>query len=265
MNVYWHEWRAYRKSTIIWTITLVAFLALFLSIYPSFYHDAADMQKLLQGYPEPVKKALGLSGMDFASLVSFYSYIFVYILLCGAIQAMNLGTSILSKEVREKTADFLLTKPVTRSSIMTAKLLAAVTSILITNVLYVLCATILASFVKLEEFNMTVFLMISATLLFVQLVFLALGVFVSVVVPKIKSVISVSLGTVFTFFFISMFSSVIGDRDMRYITPFQYFNTTYISQHSSYETSYVLVALGFIVVAICASYIIYSKKDIHSV
>ena len=72
------------------------------------------LKKYLKDYPEPVRKALGLSVDSISSILGFYSYIFLYITLCGAIQAMNLGTSIISKEVSEKTADFLLTKPVTR-------------------------------------------------------------------------------------------------------------------------------------------------------
>lgn len=38
-----------------------------------------------------------------------------------------LGSGIISKEERDKTAEFLLVKPVSRAHIMTAKLLAALT------------------------------------------------------------------------------------------------------------------------------------------
>ncbi|MFZ3373601.1 MAG: ABC transporter permease subunit, partial [Desulfitobacteriaceae bacterium] len=117
--------------------------------------------------------------------------------MCGSIQAMNLGISILSKEVREKTADFLLTKPVSRCKIITAKLLSTLTSLVITDVIYLIITLIMLSLIQSGAYNLKIFLMISVTLFFVQLLFLSLGVIVSVVVPKIRSVLPISLGTVF--------------------------------------------------------------------
>lgn len=265
MNMFLHELKAYRKSTIIWTCSLVVLVVFFLSIYPAFSREAATFKKLLEGFPEPVRKAFGLSVDSMSSILGFYSYLFLYITLCGAIQAMNLGTSIVSKEVREKTADFLLSKPVTRANIMTSKLLAALTSILITNIVYLAVASTMATIVKTEDYNYKIFFMLSLTLLFVQLMFLALGVIVSVVVPKIKSVLPISLGTVFGFFIIGMLASTTGEGAMRYLTPFKYFDTNYIIKNSNYEAVFIVIEIIFIIAAITASYFIYSKKDIHAV
>jgi ABC-2 type transport system permease protein len=265
MNMFIHEMKAYRKSTIIWTCSLVAVIMLFLSIYPSFAKEADAFKELMEGFPEPVRKAFGLSVDSMSSLVGFYSYTFLYITLCGAIQAMNLGTSIISKEVREKTADFLLTKPVTRSQIITAKLLAALTSLVITNVAYLTVASFMASIVKIQDYSYKTFFMVSFTLFFIQLFFLALGVIVSVLARKIKSVLPISLGTVFGFFIVGMLGSAIGDEAVRYITPFKYFDTNYIIKNSSYEVTFIIIEVVFIIIAITASYFVYCKKDIHAV
>ena len=265
MNIYLHELKAYRKSTIIWSCSLVLLIILFLSMFPSFSKDATDVKKLLEGYPEAFRKAIGLSLDTLFTLLGFYSYLFVYVGLCGSIQAMNLGTSIISKEVREKTADFLLTKPVTRKTIMTAKLLAILTSLVITNVVYLISAIIMANVVKTEAFSLKIFIMISITLFFVQLMFMALGVIISVVFPKIKSVLPISLGTVFGFFMLGMLSTTTSTDIWRFLIPFKYYDTAYIIKNSNYETSFIIVEIVFIVVTIFASYLIYDKKDIHAV
>lgn len=135
-----HEIKAYRKSTFVWTLSLIAIVVLFMSMFPAISRDIIEFQKLLEGFPEPVRKALGLEVENFGTILGFYSYMFVYITLCGAIQAMHIGTSIVSKEVRDKTADFLLTKPVSRTKILTAKLLAALTTIVMTNIVFFLSA-----------------------------------------------------------------------------------------------------------------------------
>ncbi|KUO74104.1 MAG: ABC transporter permease [Desulfosporosinus sp. BRH_c37] len=265
MNMFLHELKAYRKSTITWTLALVGLVILFLSMFPSISKEAEEFKKVIEGFPEALRIALGLSVENIGSILGFYSYIFLYISLVGAIQAMNLGTSIVSKEIRDKTADFLLTKPVTRIKIMTSKLLAALTSLVITNVFYLGAASMMASLVETKEYSTRIFLLLSLTLFFLQLIFLALGIIVSVVVSKLKSVLPISLGTVFAFFIVGALASTTGDDALRYLSPFKYFNSTYIVQNSSYESSFMIVAIGFIVIAVTASYLIYSKRDIHAV
>ncbi|MDR7002537.1 ABC transporter permease subunit [Neobacillus niacini] len=265
MNIFLHELKAYRKSTMIWTVSLAALIVFFLSMFPGLTQDADQFKKLLENYPEAVRKALGVSLDSITSLLGFYSYGFTYVILCGSIQAMNLGTSILSKEVREKTADFLLTKPVTRKQIVTAKLLAVIISLVITNVIYMAIAVITASVVSEKSFDMNTFLLISLTAFLVEMMFVALGILISAAASKIKSVLPISIGTVFGFYILNMLGSVIGEKAICYLTPFKYYETSYIIKHSSYQVSFVFIEIVLIIAAIAASYVIYSKKDIHAV
>jgi ABC-2 type transport system permease protein len=233
-------------------------------MFPAFIKDVAVTKKLLASLPLALRSAVGIQLETFFSIFGFYSYLFLYVMLTGSVQAMNLGTSLISKEDRSKTAEFLLTKPVTRSQIVTSKLFAAFVLLVITNVVYLIAASTVAKAVSIEPFSMKIFLMISAVLFLVQLMFLSLGVLVSVIVPKIKSVISVSLPTVFGFFIISMIGSIIGDEAVRYITPFKFYEPNYIIKNGSYEMRFVVIEIVFIVVAIAASYAIYARKDIRA-
>ncbi|RSD25937.1 ABC transporter permease subunit [Mesobacillus subterraneus] len=265
MNMFLHELKAYRKSTLIWTVSLVAMVVLFLSMFPSFSKDAEEFKTLLEGFPAELRKAIGLSVDSIATLLGFFSYSFLYLKLAGAIQAMNLGTSILSKESREKTADFLLTKPVTRTQIVTSKLMAALVSLIFTNLVFIAATFVMASLVAGDEFNKEALFLIALSLFMIQLMFLALGILVSVIFPRIKSVISVSLGTVFGFFMLGMISSTTDDKALRYLTPFNYFDSAHITENLSYENSFLLTVVLFIIAAILASYYFYTKKDVHSV
>lgn len=262
MNIFFYELKAYRNSTAAWILSLLLMTILFFSFFPSVAKEADKFQLLMAGFPEGVRLALGLSVENIGEILGYYSYILLYILLVGAIQAMILGTSVISREIRHKTADFLLSKPILRTRIMTAKLLAAFSLLVITNIFYLIGSFIIASLVKTKEYSVTVFLLLSLTLFFIQLIFLALGVLVSVSVFKLKSVIPVSLGTVFTLFIIGALASATGDDALRYLSPFKYFNFFYIMQHSSYEASFLVIAFGIITVAITAGYILYCRRDI---
>lgn len=263
MNIFLHELRAYRKSATLWTCAMIGLVLLFLSMFPSFSREAAEFKLVLEGFPDAVKKALGLSLETITTLLGFYSYVFLYVALCGAIQAMNLGVSIVSKEARNKTADFLLTKPVTRTEVITAKLLAAVTALIITNIVFMAASVVIASMVASEGFSIKLFLMITLTLFFLQLIFLALGTMISVVAPKIKSVLSVSLGTVFAFFIIGMFAGVTDDDVLKYASPFKYFEPAEIVRNSSYDGEFLGIGIGIVIAATAASYVMFAKKDVH--
>ena len=264
MNLYLRELKAYRKSTIIWALSLSAIVVLFMSIYPSFTKDVAASKQALANLPVAVRNVLDLSLANFFTIFGFFGYLLNFALLAGAVQAMNLGTGIISKEDTGKTADFLLSKPVTRHAVVTAKLLAALSVVLITNLVFIAAALMSAELVSKTAFNVKTFVLLALTLFFVQLVFLALGMLFSVSLKRIKSVITVSLPTVFAFYIIGALGAIIGNDKVRYITPFKFFDTDYIINHNAYEVVYMIIGAVFIVAVLSASYLIYAKKDIRS-
>ena len=266
MNMYLHELKSLRKTTIIWLCAIIAIAALYLSLFPSIANDANNAFKnMLTIYPDYFKKMMGIVD-SVTSFFGFYSMVITFVVLCGAIQAMNMGVSILSKETRERTADFLLVKPVSRTAIVNAKLLAALTMLLATDLIYYAFVCILAPIVTtLDHSEIVKFLMINATLLFIQLIFFAIGIGVSVFFNKIKSVLPISLGIVFGFYFLGALIATGKDDGSRFFSPFKYFDNSYIIQHSSYEVPYLITGAAIVVVAIAATYFIYSKKDIHAV
>jgi ABC-2 type transport system permease protein len=266
MNIFLYELRSLRKSTIAWTISILALAAVYLSLYPSIMEDAEDFRELLGSYPESVRAILGINLDYITSMLGFYSFIFSFVLLCGAIQAMNLGVAILSKEARERTADFLLVKPVSRKTIVSAKLLAAAVALVFTNVVYVAGSLLLANIFKLEDFSVKLYVMVSLTMFFVQIMFVAIGLLVSVFFKKIKNVLPISLGLVFGFYFIGAFLVTDNTEKLkRIVSPFKYFDIYYIIDHASYEAFYMIVGAVIVVASIVAGYIIYNRKDIHAV
>lgn len=264
MNIFLYELKACRKSIILWACSMTALAVLYVFIFKSIGNDIEDFKMFLSNLPDVMQKAFNIYVESISTLVGFYSFIFSFIVLCGAIQAMNIGTAIISKEVREKTADFLMTKPISRNRILTFKLLAAFTALVITNTIY-LCLSITVIVALIQDYNLKLFLMITITLFFVQVMFLALGIIISVAAGKIKSVISISLSTVFGFYILGSLGSFIGEERVRYLSPFRYFDTAYIIENAAYEAHFVIIGVVFVLAAIAGSYLIYVKKDIHTV
>lgn len=264
MTIFKQELRANLKNTIMWICVLNGIMILFMSFYPTISSDIDNFMKLMENFPPEMKAVFGIATQNFASAIGFYSFVFVYISLFAAIQAMNLGIGIVSKESRERTADFLMTKPVSRIKILTSKILAVFTLLIITNVIYSTFSSLMVSGFSEQGFEVKKFILINASMFFTQLIFFSIGLIVSIALKKVRSVLSISLGLVFMFYAISSFAVTSKDDKLRFITPFQYFKTDYILTQSQYESMYAIIGIFIVVISIIISYILYKRKDIHA-
>ncbi len=264
MNIYRHELKSYGRVTLLWIAALCGFTALLMYFYPMLKADLDNFLKLIDNMPDIVKAAFGLYTATLGTPMGYYCFAFTYTSLFAMIQAANLGVGILSREEREKTADFLLTKPVSRTRILAAKLLAALTLLLATNLIYTgLTAAMLHSLDG--ELALRPLLLINTSLLITQWIFFCLGLAVSVMASKIRAVLPVSLGLVFVFYAISAFAVRSADDKLRYLTPFQYFKADYILRHSRYETSFAVTGLCIMLLCLAASFVLYRRRQIHAV
>ncbi len=264
MNVYLHELRMARGSLVGWIAALVLVMALFLSIFPAFHADVETSRKLLAGFPPQVRAMFGLSMETFFTFLGFYAYTFTYVGVAGAVQGMNMGLTMLSREVTSKTTDFLLTKPLTRTSIFVRKLLAVLTAITVTNIVLVASTLGLTIVFGAGNFSMKVFGLLSLAFLLVQLMFVSIGVLVSQLV-RIKSVIAISLGVVFGFFALGMIQSLAGDSILRLVSPFKFFDYMKIVADKTFEVQFVYMAIAVIIIPLVIAYVVYVRHDTRSV
>jgi ABC-2 type transport system permease protein len=263
MNVFLQELRTQRRSVLVWSLSLAAFGSLYLLLYGAIKNDIQVFEDVLQNFPPAAKAALGFVVGTLKSVTGFYAFAFTYVVLCGAVQAMNLGVGAIGREIGGSTADFLLTKPVARWSILAQKALAVLVALVVTNAVY-LAVTIPVAAAQQSDFDAGQFLALSATLFFVQLIFASLGLLYGIAAKKVKSVVAVSLPAVFAFFVVGMLGAIIGEDKIRYFTPFKYFDTAYILENATYETTFCLLAGAIVVAAVAAGFVVFSKKDVQA-
>lgn len=265
MNIYKHELKVNFITMVGWTVTLCGLVAMLMAFYPMLKNDLDTFLKMLDSFPPAIKAVMGIAVDSFKSPLGYYTFAFTYSLLFAAIQAMNLGIGIVSKEEREKTADFVLTKPASRVKILTAKLLTVLTVLIITNIFYTTVSWLIISGLAEDGISVDKFVLINASLVLSQIIFFSIGLVISVAAKKIKAVLPVSLGLVFGFFAISAFAVTSADDKLRYFTPFQYFKTEHILMNGSYENAYLIIGTAIVMICISASYLLFKRRDIHSV
>lgn len=266
MNIFLHELKANTRSIITWSVTLIAILFALMAFFPNFAEQAEAMNQLLANFPPEVLRVFGMDGLDFTQPLGFFGMIFLFCQICIAIQAANYGVSLISIEERDLTADFLLAKPVSRIRILTTKLLAALVSLLITNAVGCIASLGALSLFWKEQpgDTRTVFLLLS-TLLFLQLFFLTVGLAVSLLLKKVRSVTPISLGLVFGFYALNAFKGTMENDPIRFFSPFSHFEATSIIRDGAIDVTLMLISVAVIIIAAAASYTMYQRRNIHSV
>jgi ABC-2 type transport system permease protein len=265
-NIYKHEVRARLRSVIIWSVGIAALVVIYFSFFSVFADQAALMNEMLERFPMEMRAAFGLDRMDLTSVLGYFSFIFLLVQLCLAIQASYYGFGLVSIEENERTADFLLSKPVSRTQVLNGKLLAALTSLTITN-LAVCASSILAISVFRgdREYEPGTLALLLLSIVIFQLFFLSVGLVISLLVRRVRSVTPYALGLAFGAYVLSGFSGVLGDVKLELITPFKHIDAAYIVQNGAYDTPLLLLNISVTLVALAASFWLYLRRDIPAV
>lgn len=266
MNIFKHELSMKKQSILIWSVSLAVFMIFYMAFFPALSKDSAAFDSIMDGFPDEMLQALGIrAGLSLASLMGYFTLTFSMLQLAIAIQSTNYGFSILSEEERELTADFLLSKPVSRSTIYFSKLFAAGLSLLVTAIAVILSSLLaLRLFSAGESYELSHVLMLLATVPVFQLVFLSLGMVISLFFRKIRSVLSLSMGLAIGLYVINSVRGIIDSDLLGYLSPYYYFEPGAILIDGTYKIQLLGLAIGIIVASLISSYLLYNQKDIYS-
>ncbi len=143
MTVYKYELLQMRSLTVLWTLILAVLIILMLPVYVDMIttnQEAFSSMTSVDFY-----EYLGTSVEILREPIGVYSFLSSFILFACAVNGVNLGIGIFTKEYRFRTADFLLTKPLFRGKVFIAKILAVMTVGTIIGVGYTLASVVAIS------------------------------------------------------------------------------------------------------------------------
>ncbi|PPD58365.1 ABC transporter permease [Dehalogenimonas etheniformans] len=265
-NVFLHEFRMKLKSAVGWSIAVAAIIFTFSAMFSTISSQIGSVNDFLNNFPKELLIAFGLNGVDLSTILGFYSFMFLFAQLLLAIQAASYGFGLVSVEEAEWTADFLLTKPVKRDRILSSKLLAAFACLTITNaVTWVTSFVFLNLFKGSHSFDAGTLLLLLSSIFIFQLFFLGVGLGISLLVKRIRSVITYALALGFGMYVLAAFGNLLGTSVLEKISPFKHFDPVYIIGHSSFDTALALVSVVVVVVSIATGYRLYIRRDIPAV
>jgi len=265
-NIFRHEFRMRLRSALIWSLAAAALLLVFMSFFVMFADQAALMNEVMAKFPPELRAAFSMDNRDLSTVLGFYSFVFLFVQLCLAIQAGNYGFGLVSIEETELTADFLLSKPVSRAQVLTSKFLAALASLVLTNaIVWASSFAAIALFRGERGYEARTLVVLLLSLLIFQFFFLSVGLVISLLVKRVRSVTPWGLALGFGSYVLSAFSGVLGDVKLELLTPFKHLDAAYIVHHGALDAPLVLLNVAVALVSLAVSYGLYLRRDIPAV
>lgn len=255
-NLYLKELKRNRKNLITWSAITVGFTVLLLAIYPSMEDMGKDLTTMMEKLPAELGKALGMDANTWSNVLGFYStYFGIYIVLLIGIFTMSTGATIISKEERDGTSEFLFTKPITRATIFKTKTTALFTLMAIIIIVQLLSAIVMLLVVgKNVDWHALAVMQFHGIILI--LFFTCLGQLISFYFEPKRNFMGMVVGIIFGCYFINAISKTSESVEwLGYISPFHYLDFTPLDP--GYDVNWIGTSS---IVAISIGLVMYSKS-----
>ena len=260
MTLFLHELRQGKIALAIWSLAIAFFMVVCVLIYPEMGADLEDMGEMFASMGA-FTEAFGMDQLNFGTFMGYYCIECGNVIgLGGAFFAALVGIGAISKEEKDHTAEFLLTHPVNRTCILTSKLAAVITQVVVLNVVVVGFTALSTLLVDIDIVWKEVMLVNGAYFLMqleIALICFGISAFIR------KGGLGIGLGLAVTLYFMNLVKNISDDAQfLKYITPYGYTDGAQIVADQVLDFKLVLIGLAYSVIAVAIGYWKYSKKDI---
>jgi ABC-2 type transport system permease protein len=259
------EFKRNAASLFIWSAVISLLVFFTMALFPTFLKNQQQIMGFMQLVPQVALKARGFGNVgDLFSVLGFYAANnIVYMMLMGSIFSMVLSANILLKEEYNKTAEYLMSKPLTRGEIYLTKLAVVLINIMVVNIITVLAGFFGMKVFSSSGFSINAFCVISLYTLFLNFFFGAAGYFISLLSKRVKPLTFFSTGLVLVCYFLYTISRITESAGkFGYLSPFKYVDIAVLKENYHLEFWRVMYLLGISLLFMTGGYYIYRKKDI---
>ncbi|WP_410765762.1 ABC transporter permease subunit [Haloferax sp. DFSO60] len=204
-----------RRSIVIVSVLLVATVGLTIAVFPSFGQSDVNFNELLESYPDAFQSAFVGSVTDITSLDGYLVielYQLVWLLIVGGYFAYSAG-SLIAGEVDNRSAEFVLVRPISRTRFVLGKFLAMIPTVAIVD-LIVLAAVLLGAALIEEELRLYRLLLVHLVGGLYLLACVSIGLLASAYFQRVRRAQGAALGAIFGTFFLD---SITTDTDYEFL------------------------------------------------
>lgn len=261
MTLTWHEMKQGFKGFAVWTASIGFLVAICVWIFPGMKGEMEGVSEMFASMGS-FTAAFGMDRISFGTLIGFYAVECGNILgIGGAFFAAMIAINALAKEEKERTAEFLLTQPVSRTRIVNEKLAAVLVQIVGMNVVvFAISAGTIAAVGEDIPWKEFVLLHLAYLLMQVELAGICFGISAFLR----RGGLAIGLGLAAVMYFLNIIANLSAQAEfLKYITPFGYTDGADILDSGRLDTVMVLLGMTYGVIGTAAAYWRYTRKDIH--
>ena len=261
MTLLKHELKQGFKTLALWTASIGFLIAICLFLFPEMKGEMDNVSDMFSSMGS-FTAAFGMDRLNFGTLIGFYAVECGNILgLGGAFFASLIAVSALAKEEKERTAEFLLSHPVSRVSVISSKLAALVIQIVVMNVvIFALSAACIAIIGEEPAWKEICLLHLAYFLLQLELAGICFGLSAFLR----RGSLGIGLGIAAMMYFLNIIANISEKAEfLKVITPFGYAEGADIVSNASLDGKLILIGMAFALIGVAAAYFWYSRKDIH--
>lgn len=263
MTIFLRELKARRNSLIIWSVSMVALVYLSMAKYGALSEGDQVLSDLVAQLPDSVQAFFGMSGLNVTTLRGYYGVVFLFVALLGSVHAGMLGADLLAREERDKTSEFLYTRPVSRRYIMVNKALAGLVNVVALN-----AVTTVGSLLAVSQFSSSGSIndelrLLMVAFLLLQLTYFLAGLALAAVLPDPKRPGKAAGVLIFLGYLVYVVTSIQPSlAPLRYLSPLSWFDAKFLLRDMRFEAVYLTIAAGLAIGCALATWFANQRRDL---
>ena len=255
------EIRRTRAGLIIWCAAAACLAGMGMMEYPVIGPNVDLVEKSLALIPKLGQIVFGVYGPSLNNPLGYFSVMCYW---CGLIiytHAMYTGASVVAKENRDKTAEYLFTMPCRRREIVWAKILAALFNILVMGIVNVVINVLAMTMITSDPAVYGSVLLACAGMFFIQLVVAAIGLMCSSLFRTYRVGVLTAAAALVICYCLMFAVQYLDSPSLNYISPLAYFGAWDVAVNGM-NPLYALLAAGVIAVCLLVTQTVYSIREI---
>lgn len=252
-------------SLVIYVVAGIAFLWMYVALFPYIKSQSDQLNQLLNSYPESMKKAFGMqTSMLFSSLEGYIStemFSFFWPMLVSFLGVAT-GALIVAGEIEIGTIELILAQPVSRLKIYFGKYLVGLVNILIFVVLSIIAIVPLAKIYHISYQFSHYINLIFMGLLFATAIF-SIATLISAKFSDRGKVYFITAGILIVMYVVNIISGLKDNlKNLQYFSFLHYFKAGDILVNNKVEVTSIIVFISIIILSTLLGAWIFVRRDI---
>lgn len=263
------ELKLSRKSLLIWSLVIIITIIYGIVEYPMVSQNADMIMESMEMLPRIVVIMFGLEGIGLQTSMDYHLTIFYWLSLIVYLHAITTGVTVLGRDERDKTYEFLYTKPYKRADIITAKIWTG-----IVNISILALVTLLGSIFTVYYIDGTVSSYLNNKLVlgavtetiigmyFAQIIFFSIGLLLAGIIKSHKKALRFGFLYMIFAYALSIGIQFSGDLDfLRILSPLSYFGGLSVV-NNGIEILFIIISVVIVTFLVYGSIKVYKSKDL---